>query len=70
VPAGLTGWAQIHGLRGDDTPMEDRIVFDNNYIDSWSLSEDVRIMARTVKTFIGQGKETEGEFACSDRKRA
>ena len=70
VPAGLTGWAQIHGLRGDDTPMEDRIVFDNNYIDSWSLSEDVRIMARTVKTFIGQGKESEGEFACSDRKRA
>jgi exopolysaccharide biosynthesis polyprenyl glycosylphosphotransferase len=56
VPAGLTGWAQIHGLRGDDTPMEDRIVFDNNYIDSWSISEDVRIMARTIKTFMGQGK--------------
>ena len=56
VPAGLTGWAQIHGLRGDDTPMEERIVFDNNYIDSWSLSDDVRIMVRTVKTFMGQGK--------------
>jgi len=55
VPAGITGWAQIHGLRGDDTSLEDRVVFDNNYIDGWSISEDFRIMARTVKTLMGQG---------------
>ncbi len=36
VPAGLTGWAQAHGLRGD-TLIEDRARFDNYYIENWSL---------------------------------
>jgi exopolysaccharide biosynthesis polyprenyl glycosylphosphotransferase len=47
VPSGLTGWAQIHGLRGD-TSIEDRARFDNYYIDNWSLSLDLRILLRTV----------------------
>lgn len=47
LPAGLTGWAQIHGLRGD-TSIEERTAFDNYYIENWSLSKDVRILARTV----------------------
>ncbi len=47
LPAGLTGWAQIHGLRGD-TSIEERTAFDNYYIENWSLSKDLRILARTV----------------------
>ena len=47
VPVGITGWAQIHGLRGD-TSIEDRARFDNHYIDNWSLGADVKILVRTV----------------------
>jgi exopolysaccharide biosynthesis polyprenyl glycosylphosphotransferase len=47
LPAGLTGWAQIHGLRGD-TSIEERAVFDNYYIENWSLTEDVKILMRTM----------------------
>jgi exopolysaccharide biosynthesis polyprenyl glycosylphosphotransferase len=51
VPAGLTGWAQIHGLRGD-TSIEDRARFDNFYIENWSLWTDCKIMLRTVGQVI------------------
>ena len=51
VPAGLTGWAQIHGLRGD-TSIDDRASYDNYYIENWSLGLDVSIMLRTVATLI------------------
>ncbi len=47
VPVGLTGWAQIHGLRGD-TSIEDRARFDNYYIEHWSLWFDLVIVARTI----------------------
>ncbi len=47
VPSGLTGWAQVHGLRGD-TSIEDRARFDNFYIEHWSLWADLKIMFRTV----------------------
>ena len=47
VPAGLTGWAQIHGLRGD-TSIVERARFDNYYIENWSLWLDVKIILRTV----------------------
>ena len=47
VPCGLTGWAQIHGLRGD-TPIADRARFDNWYIENWSLWLDLTIILRTV----------------------
>ena len=49
VPSGLTGWAQIHGLRGD-TSIEERARFDNYYIENWSLWLDVKIILRTVAT--------------------
>ncbi len=51
VPSGLTGWAQIHGLRGD-TSIADRARFDNYYIENWSLWLDVKIMLRTVGSVI------------------
>jgi exopolysaccharide biosynthesis polyprenyl glycosylphosphotransferase len=46
VPVGLTGWAQIHGLRGD-TSIEERARFDNYYIEHWSPWFDMVILART-----------------------
>jgi exopolysaccharide biosynthesis polyprenyl glycosylphosphotransferase len=46
IPAGLTGWAAIHGLRGD-TSLFERAVYDNYYIENWSLWLDIKIMIRT-----------------------
>jgi exopolysaccharide biosynthesis polyprenyl glycosylphosphotransferase len=48
---GITGLAQIHGLRGD-TSIEDRCRFDNVYIDNWSLWQDVCILLRTAATLV------------------
>jgi exopolysaccharide biosynthesis polyprenyl glycosylphosphotransferase len=47
VPVGMTGWAQVHGLRGD-TSIEERARFDNRYIEHWSLWRDVVILGRTI----------------------
>ncbi len=47
VPCGLTGWAAVHGLRGD-TSIAERARFDNYYIENWSLWLDLKIMIRTV----------------------
>jgi Undecaprenyl-phosphate glucose phosphotransferase len=51
VKAGMTGWAQVNGLRGD-TPLERRIEYDLYYIEHWSLAFDLRIIALTfVRVF-------------------
>jgi exopolysaccharide biosynthesis polyprenyl glycosylphosphotransferase len=47
VKAGMTGWAQVHGLRGQ-TSLADRIEWDNHYIENWSLGLDLKILALTV----------------------
>jgi len=47
VPCGLTGWAQIHGLRGD-TSIADRARFDNYYVENWSIWLDIKIIVRTM----------------------
>jgi len=56
VKPGITGWAQIHGLRGEtDTldKMERRIQYDLYYIDNWSIWMDLKIILLTViKGFI------------------
>ncbi len=55
VRPGLTGWAAVNGLRGD-TSIEDRVCFDNAYIDNWSLWLDVKIVFRTVAAVVaGRG---------------
>ncbi|GAB2458109.1 exopolysaccharide biosynthesis polyprenyl glycosylphosphotransferase [Streptomyces incanus] len=48
---GITGLAQVHGLRGD-TSIEDRCRFDNAYIDDWSLWQDICILLRTAVTLV------------------
>jgi exopolysaccharide biosynthesis polyprenyl glycosylphosphotransferase len=56
VPVGLTGWAQVHGLRGD-TSISDRAHFDNFYIENWSLWGDMKILLRTVAQVLrGSGR--------------
>ena len=51
VKPGITGWAQVNGLRGEtDTPekMRARVEHDLHYIDNWSLLFDIRILALTL----------------------
>ncbi|HUI10583.1 MAG TPA: undecaprenyl-phosphate glucose phosphotransferase [Bacteroidota bacterium] len=48
VKTGVTGWAQVNGLRGD-TSIEERIRYDLYYIENWSLAFDVRILLRTLR---------------------
>ncbi|MCA9982556.1 MAG: sugar transferase, partial [Anaerolineales bacterium] len=45
--AGITGWAQINGLRGDTSIIE-RTKYDLWYIENWSLTLDFRIIIRTI----------------------
>jgi exopolysaccharide biosynthesis polyprenyl glycosylphosphotransferase len=47
VKSGITGWAQVHGLRGK-TSLTDRVEWDNHYIENWSLWLDVKIVLMTV----------------------
>jgi len=47
VKSGLTGWAQVHGLRGN-TSLEKRIEYDLEYIERWSFGLDLRIIALTM----------------------
>ena len=53
--AGMTGWAQVNGLRGD-TSISERTKFDLWYIENWSLLLDMTIMLRTLwQIFNGRG---------------
>jgi Undecaprenyl-phosphate glucose phosphotransferase len=47
VKAGMTGWAQVHGWRGN-TSIERRIEYDLYYIERWSLGLDFKILLQTV----------------------
>ena len=51
VPGGLTGMAQVHGLRGD-TSIADRARFDNYYIENWSLWEDSKLILKTASQVL------------------
>jgi lipopolysaccharide/colanic/teichoic acid biosynthesis glycosyltransferase len=47
VPVGLTGLAQVNGLRGN-TSIEERARYDNYYIENWSLWLDIKVMLQTL----------------------
>ncbi len=52
VKPGITGWAQVHGLRGEtDTveKMKARVEYDLEYLRNWSLMLDLQIIVRTIK---------------------
>jgi len=50
VKTGLTGWAQVNGLRGD-TSISERIKYDLYYIENWSIWFDLRIIFATLLMF-------------------
>jgi len=50
---GITGWAQVNGLRGN-TSIEERTKYDLYYIENWSILLDLKIMARTL---LGSGRD-------------
>lgn len=56
VKAGITGWAQVHGLRGQ-TSIADRAEFDNYYIENWSLLLDFKILILTVLAVLRPTEE-------------
>ena len=53
VRSGLTGWAQVHGWRGNSS-LEKRIEFDLYYIENWSLYLDIKILVLTLFRGFGQ----------------
>jgi Undecaprenyl-phosphate glucose phosphotransferase len=57
VRPGMTGWAQVHGLRGEiDTPEKarQRVTYDLWYIDNWSLWLDFKILFMTVRVILSR----------------
>jgi lipopolysaccharide/colanic/teichoic acid biosynthesis glycosyltransferase len=58
VKSGMTGWAQIHGLRGK-TSLSDRVEWDNYYIENWSLWLDVKILLLTATAVLRSRKVVE-----------
>ena len=51
VKSGVTGWAQVHGLRGK-TSLRDRVEWDNYYIENWSLGLDLKILVMTLAAIL------------------
>ncbi len=51
VKSGITGWAQVHGLRGN-TSLADRVEWDNYYIENWSLWLDMKIAVMTLGSLL------------------
>ncbi len=51
VRSGLTGWAQVNGLRGN-VPIEERTQYDRHYVENWSLGLDLKILIMTFVAVI------------------
>jgi exopolysaccharide biosynthesis polyprenyl glycosylphosphotransferase len=55
VRSGITGWAQVNGLRGD-TSIRQRMVHDLYYIQNWSLALDLRILWKTLRLALAEAR--------------
>jgi exopolysaccharide biosynthesis polyprenyl glycosylphosphotransferase len=51
VKTGMTGWAQVNGLRGD-APIDERTKYDIYYVENWSLVFDMKIILKTIRAVI------------------
>jgi exopolysaccharide biosynthesis polyprenyl glycosylphosphotransferase len=51
VKSGITGWAQVNGLRGQ-TSIDDRVEWDNHYIENWSLGLELRTIGLTLAELL------------------
>ena len=51
VRPGITGWAQVNGLRGD-TSIEKRVRYDIYYVENWTLLFDIQILLMTLRCFV------------------
>jgi exopolysaccharide biosynthesis polyprenyl glycosylphosphotransferase len=58
VKSGITGWAQVTGLRGK-TSLSDRVEWDNYYIENWSLWLDVKILLFTALSVVKMYRQAE-----------
>ena len=65
VKSGMTGWAQVHGLRGQ-TSLSERVEWDNWYIQNWSLWLDFKILLLTPLEVLRSRSEARG-FAATVR---
>ncbi len=57
VKSGMTGWAQVHGLRGD-TSVEERTRYDLFYVENWSLLLDLKILLLTFRHVMSHALES------------
>jgi exopolysaccharide biosynthesis polyprenyl glycosylphosphotransferase len=55
VRCGMTGWAQVNGLRGN-TSLEERIRYDLYYTENWSLGLDIKILLKTLRAIMEGSK--------------
>jgi putative colanic acid biosynthesis UDP-glucose lipid carrier transferase len=58
VPPGITGLAQVHGLRGETSTieqMEARVQYDLEYLRNWSVLLDLKILLKTL-TIVARGR--------------
>jgi exopolysaccharide biosynthesis polyprenyl glycosylphosphotransferase len=61
VKSGITGWAQVNGLRGR-TSLADRIEWDNFYVENWSPWLDLKIMLLTIWCILRGAHEEDPDF--------
>jgi exopolysaccharide biosynthesis polyprenyl glycosylphosphotransferase len=68
VPAGMTGWAQVHGWRGR-TSLRKRVQYDLDYIRRWSFGLDVKILFMTIQHVVHGKTKWDGGSASVRRSR-